>query len=424
MSMSRPVNVVYILLYFPRLTETFIADEIAALTSQNVDVRIVSLLMPPPGYIQPQSHDLLRQTSYAPRVPTTATWIAHSYFLITAFRVYIGLLVELVTEPYVTQPMRSGLKRVVVFIKAVSAAYTLRDSSIDVIHSHFAWLPGAAAWICSKLLRKPFTVTIHAYDIYSHRNDLLALVSRHADHVIAVSEFNRSFLTQLEHRPADNTSVIHCGIDAGDGSTIRPRRPHTRSGAPIRILSVGSLVTKKGHHNLVAACHLLVQRGFDFRCTIIGGGPNERALRKQIDALSLQDRVVLQGARPHMDIVKAYAEHDIFVLASVVAPDGDRDGIPVVLMEAGKAGLPIISTPVSGIPELIRHMETGWVVQSDNSEALADAIIALATDTDTCRRLGENARELVRAQFSIDKSAQQLAAVFQRLSAISSGTPA
>jgi glycosyltransferase involved in cell wall biosynthesis len=176
---------------------------------------------------------------------------------------------------------------------------------------------------------------------------------------------------------------------------------------------VGALQAKKGHAYLIAACHLLKERGLGFNCTIIGGGPTEAALRQQIQASGLQDRVELLGARSHPEIIAAYRQHDLFVLASVVAPGGDRDGIPVVLMEAGKAGLPLISTRVSGIPELVRHNQTGWLVPPGDTAALADAIAALAANPAMRARLGKNARALVEAQFNIESNALRLTGLFQ-----------
>jgi glycosyltransferase involved in cell wall biosynthesis len=307
------------------------------------------------------------------------------------------------------------LKRLLIFLKAVSVARSLEDSGIDLLHTHFAWLPGAATWICARLLGKPFTVTVHAYDIYSHKNDLLPLVTREATHVIAISEFNRSQVAAVGMRPANTISVIHCGINLAQFEKQREGQPTSLVGGPLRILSVGSLVPKKGHHRLIAACHILSERGFSFTCRIIGDGPQEQSLREQVRAYGLQHQIELLGARLHPEIIEAYRHHDLFVLASVVAPDGDRDGIPVVLMEAGTMGLPIIATPLSGIPELIQHRVTGWLVPPDDATGLADAIATLAADPGMRRRLGETARALVQDRFDIQRTASQLVAVWQHV---------
>ena len=226
--MKRPLKVAYILLYFPRLTETFIADEIQSIRSHHIEVHISSLLSPGPGPGQPLSQQSVRGTRYAPGLLTRALWRAQLHYLATSGRLYLGLLATLLCQPYPRRPVSSFLKRLVVFLKAVSAAHDVRDSGIDLFHTHFAWLPGAATWICARLLNKPFTVTVHAYDIYSDRNDLLRLVSREATHVVAISEFNRSQVAALGTCPPHAISVIHCGVHLAlsrEPEARPPRRP-------------------------------------------------------------------------------------------------------------------------------------------------------------------------------------------------------
>jgi len=408
--MSR-LRVSYILLHFPYLTETFVAEEIHAVRSQDVDVEIISLLRPGPGPVQPLSKQLLHYVWYAPGLLSPHLWRAQFYFLLRSPRLYANLLMRLLRQPYPRGRLMLLGKRLVIFLKAVAVAHHLRDRDVHLLHAHFAWLPGAAAWVCARLLDVPLTVTVHAYDIY-YSNDLLPLIVGEVDRVVAISDYNRQQVAAVGTGSGEGISVIHCGVNLGP---FRPRPPaglERSVGEPIRILSVGSLVAKKGHSYLIAACHLLKQRGEDFVCTIIGGGPDEPALRQQIKEYGLQDQTELLGARPHPEIVTAYRQHDLFVLASVVTPDGDRDGIPVVLMEAGAAGLPLVSTDVSGIPELVRHGETGWLVPPGDSNALADAIAALAADPALCMRLGQNARALVEAEFNIEGNALRLVKLF------------
>ena len=408
------LKVAYLLLYFPHLTETFIAEEIEAIRSRNINVRVISLLSPRLGPVQPLSQQLLQYTWYAPGVLSWALWRAQFYFMLRSFRLYLGLLAMLMYQPYPGEHLSSFLKRLVIFLKAVSVAHYLRGSGVELLHGHFAWLPGAATWICARLLDKPFTVTVHAYDLYS-KNDLLPLVSHEASHVIAISEFNRSRVTALGTRPADAISVIHCGVDSGKFNAQPARQTEPPVCSTLKILSVGSLVAKKGHRHLIAACYLLNKKNLDFVCTLIGSGPDERALREQIRDYGLERQVKLVGARSTPEIIEACHQHDLFVLACTIAPGGDRDGIPVVLMEAGMAGLPLISTPVSGIPELVRHERTGWLVPTGDAAALADAIAVLAANPRLRIRLGQNARALVEAEFSIESSTLQLAALFQNI---------
>jgi glycosyltransferase involved in cell wall biosynthesis len=301
-----------------------------------------------------------------------------------------------------------------IFMKAVAIAYLLKDEEIDLLHSHFAWLSGAATWICSRLLELPFTVTVHAYDIFAS-NDLLPLIATNANHIIAISNYNRLKVESVIPSSRRPISVIHCGVDL---SLIKPpqRLEITQlDRKPIRILSIGSLVPKKGFSYLIEACHVLKIKGINFTCTIIGGGPAERTIRDQIKKYNLSQHVRLMGIKPHNEIVSYYYEHDLFVLASVESPSGDKDGIPVVLMEAGAAGLPLISTEISGIPELVRHGETGLLVAPADVVSLANAIIDLAANPTTREALGQNARELVEADFNLEHNVNSLAELFHNI---------
>jgi colanic acid/amylovoran biosynthesis glycosyltransferase len=184
---------------------------------------------------------------------------------------------------------------------------------------------------------------------------------------------------------------------------------------PLRIISVGSLVRKKGHHDLIASCRVLANEGVQFTCTIVGDGPERVTLQAQIQRLGLQEHVHLAGALIQARVFDALDEHDLFVLASVVTSNGNRDGIPVALMEAAHSALPIVSTNVSGIPELIRHHETGMLVQPGCPGMLAETIMTLAAKPALCSMLGANAQLCVAQSFSIAKSVDQLSNVFLQI---------
>ena len=410
------MKVVYILLHFPKLTETFVAEEIHALLSRDIDVRIVSLLNAGSGPAQPLSRELLNRVRYAPGLLSVRLWRAHLFYLVRSPRLSFGLLAGIISQPSPKAPVTSFFKRLAIYLKAVSVAYELRDSDVSLLHAHFAWLSGAAAWIMARLLKKPFTVTVHAYDIYSPQNDYLRLVTREASHVVAISEYNRRHIEALRTAAPRDISVIHCGVDVKKLDAESMRQQERPGRGPLKILTVGSLVPKKGHRVLVAACQRLEKSGLDFRCTIIGSGPEGPALSRQIDGAGLRPRIEMRGARSLPEIADAYRRHDLFVLACQVAPDGDRDGIPVVLMEAGMMGLPLISTTVSGIPELVLHAQTGWLVPPGDDAALAEAIALLAADPGLRTRLGESARAFVRSRFGIEQSAERLASLFREVS--------
>ena len=398
-------KIAYILLHFPYLTETFVAEEMDAVKRRGIDLQIVSLLEPGSGPIQSVSKALMPDCWYAPGLTSVRLWGVQFVVFLRAPALYIRLLWTLLAQPHQGRPFGSLAKRVVIFLKAVATAEHLRGQGIELLHTHFAWLSGAATWVTARLLGLPFTVTTHAYDIYA-KSELLDLVVTQADHVFTISEYNRNVIEEKCNCTPGHVSVLRCGIrydKMKTGAQVDRARADSSS---IRIMSVGSLNDKKGHDYLIEACALLAKRELSLTCSIFGDGRRYDELQSKIVDLGIEKQVHLLGPKPQEEIVDAFHQHDIFVLAAVVAANGDRDGIPVVLMEAGAFGLPLISTNVSGIPELVQHERTGLIVPERDPSALADAIQRLATDPALRRRLGERASALVHEEYEIDHNAE------------------
>ncbi len=404
-----PHEIAYVLLRFPHLTETFVAEEMRAIRDQAAPVRILSLLTPVPGPVHAVSKELIHDAEYAPGLISWKLWWAQIYFILSSPRKYFRLLFELLREPC---PARGFLlKRWVIFVKAVALAKQLQGSSIKLLHTHFAWLPGAATRVMAELLNLPYTVTTHAYDIYSIENDLLCLTVRSAAHIVTISEYNKvEMLRRCPGLDAERISIIHCGVDTRRFSP----QPHPVN-HPLSIVAVGSLIEKKGHQYLVRACRRLKEQGVHFKCTIIGRGKEEANLRQLIADLNLEPCVTLAGAQDQQAVLETYQRSDVFVLACVVDKGGDRDGIPVVLIEALAMQLPTVSTQVSGIPELVRHEETGLLVAPRDDVALAQALQRLGRDKELRERLAHSGRALVLTEFDIHKNARRLADLFEAL---------
>ena len=181
------------------------------------------------------------------------------------------------------------------------------------------------------------------------------------------------------------------------------------------ILSVAQLTERKGLRHLVDACRLLVDRGRSFRCEIVGDGPLRAMLQQQVEALGIGEQVRLSGPLPYPEVVERYRHATAFVLPCIVAPDGDRDGIPNVILEAMAAAVPVVSTPVSGIPEVLRDGETGLVVPEGDARAVADAIERLIDDPPLGTQLGAAARAFVRSEFDLDRNIARLVDRFRSL---------
>jgi glycosyltransferase involved in cell wall biosynthesis len=183
------------------------------------------------------------------------------------------------------------------------------------------------------------------------------------------------------------------------------------SSTPPLIIAVGRLIPKKGFGDLVRTCALLAERGKSFRCEIIGAGPLENELRRQIDELHLQKNVVLAGAKPQTELRGRLAAANVFVLPSVIDPNGGMDNLPTVIMEAMATGLPVVSTNIGGIPEMVLENETGFLVQSGDVVAMADAIETVINDSSLAARFGQSGYERARALFPIEKSVRELYAL-------------
>jgi glycosyltransferase involved in cell wall biosynthesis len=402
------LEVAYVLFRFPQLTETFVAEEIRQVQSLGVQVRIFSLLPARRELVHPLSAELSPLVRYVPEVYAPSLWCAQLYYLLRTPGRFFKLLRTLLGQP---APGISTIpKRVVIFLKGVWLARELEDSTVQLVHTHFAWLSAAACMIVSTLLDLPYTTTTHAYDIYSRKNDLLELTVRTADRIVTISEYNkRTILEMTSPSNEQNIDVIRCGIDLGHFH-VTDRRPNSRA---FQMTSVGSLIEKKGHEYLIRACRELDAQGVDFRCVIVGGGELRAQLLALIRELGLEDRVVLAGTQTQTWVRDRLSQSDLFALACVVAPGGERDGIPVAIMEALAMEVPVVSTPVSGIPELVQHEVTGLLVPERDAKALSAAITRLAGDKRLRRQLAESGRALVEREYDIWENAAQLTSLFR-----------
>src|SRR5437016_8742155 len=245
-----------------------------------------------------------------------------------------------------------------------------------------------------------FSFTAHANDIFAPRDfeiglDKLVDTSRL---IVTETDYAAQFLRERFPERADRIHRIYNGLNLAEfGRT-------DFSSIPPLIVAVGRLIAKKGFADLIRACGLLAESGKSFQCEIIGEGQLENELRAQIDQLNLQDRVALSGAKPQREVRQRLAAASVFVLPSVVDAEGGMDNLPTVIMEAMATGLPVVSTKIGGIPEMVIENETGFLVQPGDAVAMADAISKIVGDASVARRLGPSGYERARTLFSIDQN--------------------
>jgi colanic acid/amylovoran biosynthesis glycosyltransferase len=293
------------------------------------------------------------------------------------------------------------------FLRLYQAIYVglrLRQMGIDHMHAHFAGMAARTAFWINKFFSITFSFTAHANDIFSPRQFEIGLdkLVDTARAIVTETDYAALFLCERFSRRADRIHRIYNGLDLSEFG-----RADFSSNPPL-IIAVGRLITKKGFGDLIRACALLAERGKVFRCEIIGEGPLENELRRQTDELGLQNNVVLTGAKPQTQLRRRLAAGNVFVLPSVIDPDGGRDNLPTVIMEAMATGLPVVSTNIGGIPEMVIENETGFLVQSGDAAAMADAIEKVINDASLATRLGHSGHQRARALFSIEKNVREL----------------
>lgn len=281
-------------------------------------------------------------------------------------------------------------------------AESLAGKGLTRIHAHFGKEEALLGALLAEKLGVPFSVTTHANDIFIPRDPrALEEILERASPPFTISEFNRSFLGNLlgDHI-GRRVRVTHLGVDL---STLPFPAQASRDSRHIACTASG-LVEKKGVSVLLAACLVLEDLGVDFHCTIFGADPASeelRRLRRQVKDLGLEARVRLPGNLVCGALLDSVAAASIFVLPCLRAPNGDMDGIPVSLMEAMGMGVPVISTPISGIPELITDGVDGRLVPPEDAESLASAIQELLHHPEQRRRMGSEARKTVERRFSM-----------------------
>jgi glycosyltransferase involved in cell wall biosynthesis len=290
-------------------------------------------------------------------------------------------------------------------LEAAYLAQGMRPKPPEHIHSHFINGPTSIAMFLGQLLDVPYSFTMHASMIW---RDPIAF--RHklktAAFCVSISEYNRQYVLQTYGQVyADKIHIVHCGIDPGP---IPEAMQATRAGKKFNLLAVGQLNRRKGFHILIPALALVRDAGFEFSCTIIGDGAERPLLENLIAEHNLGDAVTMAGALLHEQVQARLRTADAFVLPCVISEDGWRDGIPVALMEAMNNCLPVISTNILGLPELIEDEVSGLLVAANDAEQLAGAIKRLIGDATLCRRLGAGGRQKVLKDFNNDKSAAEL----------------
>ena len=279
----------------------------------------------------------------------------------------------------------------------------IKNNKFDCIHSHFSFQHINLVCIINQITRIPYTFTAHAADIFIDPNRDIKKWATKAKKVITISKFNKEYMNKKLGIPRKKIDLITCGINL---KKIKPIKKYKQN--PFRIISISRLIEKKGYPYLIKACKILKERKIKFICEIKGDGPERMKLKKLIQNFGLKDDIKLDGALTHNKTLEFIKKGSVFVLPCIKAKNNDIDGIPTVLMEAMAMAIPVISTKITGIPELIDNKINGIIVPSKNSTALAEAIIKIKNNKKFTEKIRKKSREKIIEKFNIDKNINKL----------------
>lgn len=393
----------------PALSATFIYNEILSLEKKGFYIIPVSVHYP----VNPSNIDdvnkLKEKTSFLYRHSLWSFFTANIRCMFRyPFRYFRTLFIS-VSDSLKTGIMsHTGMGILYRFFAASKAAEIILESGSLHIHSHFAHVATDIAMYASWISGIPFSFTSHANDLFQRGWLLKEKVNRSA-FAVTISEYNRRFLID-RGAPEEKIHVIHCGVDM---EFFRPRMTQAVDSIT-KIGTIGRMVEKKGFDTLIDACELLRKKGCSFHLEIAGSGPLYNDLHDRINVKNLSDKINLIGALPHDRIPAWLKSKDIFALPCKRDKNGDMDGIPVVLMEAMAMGVPVISSRVSGIPELVEDGKTGLLIAENDAESLSDAILKILSDESLRNSIIKNGIEKVKHEFELSKNAALLSTLFRK----------
>ncbi|HLQ07003.1 MAG TPA: glycosyltransferase [Nitrososphaerales archaeon] len=398
-------SVAYILKRYPRLSETFILNEILALEELGLRIKIVSI-----HYADTKTHKHARfirapvyylPESIWPDLPQLLRAQGHFMFIYPSRWI----------RSFSIMFRRHSTRAVRHWLLAGLVARRLEGSNTSHIHAHFSTSPTTIAMISSVLLGLRYSMTCHAKDVYAEGRlrspGLFRNLNRASFVVVASRRTKEDILNAWPALPSTKVHVVYNGLDL---SKFEVRNSEPRDHL---ILSVGRLVEKKGFPYILQACGLLKERGTPFKCEIVGYGGMRRGLEELVNSLGLNGNVVLVGALAQDELILHYRNAFVFCLAPVVASNEDRDVLPNVVKEAMAVGVPVVTTSIPGMEEMVQTGRSGLLVPSKDPKAIADALELLLNDGEVRSQLSAGGRRVIEERFDMTKNVAKLYRLFE-----------
>ena len=391
-------EVAYLLERFPSFGQTFCYREVAELGRQGTKVHVYSIRRPVDEPKQDWDEQLIRQVHYLPDEDALVREVDRL--------LREGKVSGITRETVEKWGRQSDFLRL---YQAVYVGQRMQQNGIRHLHAHFAGMAARTAFWINQFFGISYSFTAHANDIFAPRDFVVSLAKllANAAAIVTVSDYAAEFLRNRFPEAAAKVHRIYNGVD------LSRFHPVDFGGGIPAIVSIGRLIEKKGFADLISACSLLKPRGRDFVCEIIGEGPLESALRSQIARDGLESCVKLVGPRTQSQILLSLSQATIFVLPCTREDGGGMDNLPTVIMEAMAAGLPVISTSLAGIPEMVENDFNGILVPEHDPKAVSAAIEYLIAHPELARRFGDRGRAIAREKFSIEASVRSLCELFE-----------
>lgn len=403
------MRVAYLVSRFPTVSETFVVRELDAVDgTDGIDVEVYSLFAERPGPIHPVSERWAARR----RRPGIGSALRGVAWFAVRRPAALARVVGRVVIAHGRRPRRLARALATVPI-AASHALDMRARGVDHVHAHWATYPALAAWAIQRLSGITYSFTAHAHDVYVDQS-MLDVKIREARVVVTISDFNRGFLANFGAGTASPVAVVRYGVDL---ERFRYRERELPGDGPIRALCVATLQEKKGHRFLFEALAGTDGAPARVELDLVGGGDMRTELERLASTLGLAERVRFYGPLTEPQVAALLDGADLLVLPSIVARDGQMEGLPNVLIEALASGVPVVSTRLSGTPELVREGETGTLAEPADAVSLRAALeraLSQLSDPQVARARGRAGRAAVEARHDLRASADQMAALFTK----------
>ena len=396
---------------YPRISETFISNEILLLEKLGFNLHLFSMRQPRESFTHANVKKIRARVDYLPEtlIKPLPRLLYHNLILAAKRPGIYAAALKTATRRFLRTHKSATLKHL---LQAGYLAHRfLPASGVTHLHAHFAHSPTSVAMFTSQLTGLPFSFTAHAKDIYTSDPRQLREKIELSRFVVTCTEYNRRHLLEISDGHKTSIQRIYHGIDVDlfSGNCAEQQPP----GQPYRILTIARLTAKKGLPTVLRALKLLTDKGLSINHVLIGDGDDRDMILALVNALGLTSVSRSLGTRPHHEVLEHYRNADLFVLGCEVASNGDRDGIPNVLLESMAMGVPVVATDISAIPELVENGITGLLVPPHQPDRLAEAMQRMLIDQELRNRVIPAARQTVAKGFDNRRLIQDLAEVYR-----------